>query len=82
MRRGLQFAFPPKTLQYEDYLVSFELLCGDIKTTYLNTLQNEIIKSKLLDTAFSWFDTFKKNKPKNNLSETELQALNYRIRII
>ena len=35
-----------------------------------------MIKSKLLDTAFSSFDTFRKNKPKNNLSETELQALN------
>ena len=82
MLRGLQFAFPPKTLQYAVYLVSFELLCGDIKTTNLNTLQNETIKSKLLDTAFSWFDAFKKNKPKNNLTKTELQALNYRVRII
>ena len=39
-------------------------------------LQNEIIKSKLLDTAFSSFDAFKKNKSKINLSEIELQALN------
>ena len=30
----------------------------------------------MLDTAFSSFDRFKKNKPKNNLSETELQTLN------
>ena len=29
-----------------------------------------------MDTAFSSFDTFKKNKPKNNLSEIDLQALN------
>ena len=27
-----------------------------------------------MDTAFSLFDMFKKNKPKNSLSETELQA--------
>ena len=27
-----------------------------------------------MDTAFSSFDMFKKNKPKNSLSETELQA--------
>ena len=72
--RGLQFALPPQTLEYADYMVSFELLYRDIKTTNLNTLQNETIKSKLLGTAFSSFDTFKKNKPKNNLSE--LQALN------
>ena len=30
----------------------------------------------MLDTAFSSFDTFKKNNPQNNLSEIELQALN------
>ena len=74
--RGLQFALPPQTLEYADDMVSFELLYRDIKTTHLNTLQNETIKCKLLDTAFSLFDTFKKNKPKNNLSEIELQALN------
>ena len=50
--RGLQFALPPKTLECADYMVSFELLYRDIKTTNLNTLQNETIKSKLLGTAF------------------------------
>ena len=34
------------------------------------------IKSKLLDPAFSSFDTSKRNKPKNNLTEIESQALN------
>ena len=57
-------------------MVSFELLCRDIKATNLNTLQNETIQFKLLDTAFSSFDTFKKNKAKSNLSETGLYALN------
>ena len=74
--RGLQFALPAKTLEYADYMASFELLYRDIKTTNLNTLQNETIKSKLWDTAFSSFDTFKRNKPKNNLSEIASQALN------
>ena len=57
-------------------MVSFELLYRNIKTTNLNTLQNETIKSKLLDTVFSLFDTFQKTKLKNNLSKIELQALN------
>ena len=34
------------------------------------------MKSKLLDSAFSLFDTIKKNKLKNNSSETEWQASN------
>ena len=57
-------------------MVSFELIYRDIKTTDLNALQNETIKSKLLGTAFSLFDMFKKNKPKSNLSEIEQHALN------
>ena len=57
-------------------MVSFELLYRDIKTTNLNTLQSETIRSKLLDTTSSSFDTFKKNKPNNNLSKIESQALN------
>ena len=36
--RGLQFALLPKTLEYTDYIVSFELLYRDIETTNLNTL--------------------------------------------
>ena len=74
--RGLQFVVPPKALKYADYMVSFELFYRDIITTKLNTLQNETVKSKLLDTAFSLFDRFKKNNSKYNLSETKLQALN------
>ena len=57
-------------------MVSFELLYRNIKNTNLNTLQNETIKSKLLDTVFSLFDTFQKTKLKNNLSKIELQSLN------
>ena len=34
--RGLQLALPLKTLEYTDFMVSFELLYRDIKTTYLN----------------------------------------------
>ena len=37
MCRDLQFVLPPKTLQYADYMVSFELAFQDIKTTNLNT---------------------------------------------
>lgn len=60
-------------------MVSFEVLFRNIETTILNTLENEPIKLKLLDTAFSLFDAIKKNKTKSNLSETELGALNYLI---
>ena len=50
-------------------MVLFELLFRDIKTANLNTLENETMKSKLLDTSFSSFDELEKNKFKRNLSE-------------
>ena len=70
----------PKTLGYSDYMVSFELLYRDLKTTNWKTLQDENIKSKLPGTAFSSFkkeETFKKKKNKSNLSETELNAFSF-----
>ena len=57
-------------------MVSFELLFRDITTTNLSNIQNETIKSKLRDTAFSSLTSFDKNKPKNNLTKAELHALN------
>ena len=57
-------------------MVSFQLLFRDITTTNISNIQNEIIKSKLRDTAFSSLTSFDKNKPKINLTKTELHALN------
>ena len=56
-------------------MVSFELLFRDIKTTNLSNIQNETIKSKLRDTAFSSLNSFDKKNPKNNLTKAELHAL-------
>ena len=74
--KGLQLALPSRNLEYADYMVSFELLFRDITTTNLSNIQNETIKSKLRDTAFSSLTSFDKNKPKNNLTKAELHALN------
>ena len=40
-------------------MASFKLLFREIKTANLNTLENEIIKAKLLNTAFSLLDAVK-----------------------
>ena len=74
--KGLQFALPPRNLEYADYMVSFELVFRDIATTNLSNIQNETIKSKLPDTAFSSLTSLDKNKPKNKLTKAELHALN------
>ena len=75
--KGLQFAVPPKTIEYSEYMLPFELLFRDIKNNNLTTPQCNSIKSKILDTAFSSFDFLNTNKIKSNLSNLELEALHF-----
>ena len=75
LSKGLQFALAPKRLEYADYMLPFELLFRDIKTNDLTTSQRSSIKSKLLDTAFTSYNFFKRKRPVSNLSEAELSAL-------
>ena len=67
--KGLQFGFLPKCLDYTVYMVLFEMLLRDIK--FVN-FQNNLIKSKLLDTAFSFFNFYKR---KNTTSEAYFACL-------
>lgn len=72
--KGLQSALPPKDIDYADYIVAFETF-RNIKSIDLGTFQNDSIKSKVLDTAYSSFSFYKRKKPKTNLSKAELNAL-------
>ena len=56
-------------------MLPVELLFSDIKTNDLTTSQSSSIKSKLLDTAFTSYNFFKRKRPVSNFSEAELNAL-------
>ena len=56
--KGLEFAIPPSKLEYADFMLPFELLFRDIKNSDLSIPQTKAVKSKILDTAFSSFDSF------------------------
>ena len=56
-------------------MLPFELLFRDIENIDLSIPQIKAAKSKILDTAFSSFDSFHNNKMKSNLSKQELKAL-------
>ena len=56
-------------------MLPFKLLFCDIKSTDLCIPQTKAVKSKILDTGFSSFDSFNNNKIKSNLSKEELKAL-------
>ena len=73
--KGLEFAIPPSKLEYADFMLPFELLFRDIKNSDLSIPQTKAVKSKILDTAFSSFDSFNNNKMRSNLSKEELKGL-------
>ena len=53
--------------------------CRKYKSIYANSdlsiPQTKAVKSKILDTAFSSFDSFNNNKMRSNLSKEEVKAL-------
>ena len=61
-------------LEYANLMLLLELLFHDIKNTDLSIPQNKAVKSKILDTAFSSFDSVNNNKMRSNLSKEELGA--------
>ena len=66
--KGLNFAIPPKNINYADYLVPFEVLYRDVDSLEVSNLDIEFIKSRLRYSAFSLDKdtsrTFEKNLPK------------------
>ena len=72
--RGLNFAIPPKNVNYADYLLPFELLCRDIDLCDVPSYNKEFIRIRLRDCAFTYFrDSSKVHE--NNLSKEEHLAL-------
>ena len=68
LSKGLNFAMPPKNINYADYMLPFELLYRDVDFLEVANLDKEFIKSRLRDSAFSSYKdtgkTFEKNLPK------------------
>ena len=71
---GLNFAIPPKNVNYTDYLLPFELLFRDIDLREIRSYDKEYIRGRLSGCAFTSFrDSSKINE--NNLSKEEHLAL-------
>ena len=58
LRKGLKFTIPSK-LEYADFMLPCELFFRDMTSNDLSIPQAKAIKSKILDTSFSSFDSFK-----------------------
>ena len=73
--KGLNFAIPPKRLDYADHMLSFELLFRDINKSKIPDENKEFIKSRLKDSAYTSFRSYN-YKSEINLTKKEQVALN------
>ena len=68
LSKGLNFAIPPKNINYADYMIPFELLYRDVDSSESSNLVKEFIRSRLRDSTFSSYKdtskTFEENLPK------------------
>ena len=74
MSRGLNFAIPPKNLNYADYLLPFKLLFRDIDLLDIPRTDRDFIQGRLRDRAFTSYRNVGKNIDRN-LSNEEHFAL-------
>ena len=79
LSRALNFAILTKNVNYEDYLLAFELLFRDIEFCEIPSYDKKFLRSRLRDCAFASFKYSSKIN-ENNLSKEEHLALNYLIK--
>ena len=60
--RGLNFAIPPKKIEYSKFLLPFELLFRDIKSNIESPVDLTSVKVRLQDTVFTFYSAFTKDK--------------------
>ena len=73
LAKGLNFALPPKKLNYADYLTPYELLFRDIKELSVDDSILERVKVDMKKICLSSFENFK-FKDELNITPDELKA--------
>ena len=72
--KGLNFALPPKKLNYGEYLTPYEILFRDIKELSVDDSILETVKVDMKKISFSLFENFK-FKDEINITHEKLKAL-------
>ena len=77
LSRGLQFALPPKKLNYADFLCPFERLFRCVSDSKLSFYKGDatLLKTRLKDVALSTYHCFNGQPPPSNIPLTERLAL-------
>ena len=71
----MNFAIPPKILEYADYLLPFELVYRDIHNLDITNEKEKISKTRIKDCAFPSFKSYNGNGAPLNLTSEEFAAL-------
>ena len=68
LSKGLNFAIPPKNMNYTDFMLPFKLLYRDVDSLEVSNLDKEFIKRRCRDSTFSSYkdtkNTLEKNLPR------------------
>ena len=76
--KGLNFSVKPKSIEYSEFLLPFELLFRDVKQENLCIEYLSLRKAGLLDTALSSYESFSSyQSPTENLTASEFKALRH-----
>ena len=62
LRKGFNFSVKPKSIEYSEFLLPFELIFRDVKQENLHSEDLSLIKAKLLDTALSSYESFSRDQ--------------------
>ena len=73
--KGLNLAIPPKTLEYAEYPLPFELLYRDIHNLDITSEKKVVLKTRIKDCAFSLFNSYNENGAPLNLTPEEFAVL-------
>ena len=76
--KGLNFSVKPKSIEYSEFLLPFELLFRDVKQVNLHSEYLPLRKARLLDTALSSYESFFRDQsPSENLTASEFKTLRH-----
>ena len=76
--KGLNFSVKPKSIEYSEFLLPFELLFRDVKQENLCIKDLSLTKARLLDTALSSYESFSSDQsPSENLTASKFKALRH-----
>ena len=76
--KGLNFSVKPKSIEYSEFLLPFELLFRDVKQENLCNEDLSLTKARLLDTALSSYESFSSDQsPSENLTASKFKALRH-----